>query len=145
MTEKEPSTSQRSKGSMSTLHQERPVKVTAWVDEAIAPLVVALNEYADVMTLDSCQGGNGIPAYVLFCYRRPHDAGAVFAHELATVLSEGASDLGYTLSAEWRLGAEEPLLRLSCPPDTVERVAELLSACRRTACPRGIPRTALRN
>jgi tRNA(Phe) wybutosine-synthesizing methylase Tyw3 len=36
-------------------HQEIPIKVTAWVDEGIAPLVAALNEHPAVVTLDSCR------------------------------------------------------------------------------------------
>ena len=40
------------------MHHEVPVKVTAWVDEGIAPLVLALNELPGVQTLDSCQGGD---------------------------------------------------------------------------------------
>lgn len=35
-------------------HHEIPVKVTAWVDEGVAPLVCVLNEFEDVMTVDSC-------------------------------------------------------------------------------------------
>ena len=40
------------------MHTEIPVKVTAWIDEGVAPLVEALNEFPQVVTLDSCQGGD---------------------------------------------------------------------------------------
>lgn len=126
-------------------HQESPVKVTAWVDEGVAPLVIALNEFDDVMTLDSCQGNGCAPAYVMFCYRQDASAAAASVAALAALLSGGTPDLEYALSAEWRPGAEEPLLRLSCPPSAVDRVAELLSVSRTTVFAGGRPHTGLRS
>jgi hypothetical protein len=48
-------------------HREIPVQVTAWVDEGIADLVVALNAVPGVITLDSCQEGPDGLARVSFC------------------------------------------------------------------------------
>jgi hypothetical protein len=48
-------------------HQEISVKVNAWVDEGVADLVTALSEFdARLVTLESCQGGNGGDAFVYF-------------------------------------------------------------------------------
>jgi hypothetical protein len=37
------------------LHAEIPIKVNAWVDEGVAPLVAALNELENVVTVASCE------------------------------------------------------------------------------------------
>lgn len=46
-------------------HREIPVKVNAFVDEGIAPLVVALNEFGGVVTVDSCEGRDGMSTSTL--------------------------------------------------------------------------------
>jgi hypothetical protein len=56
-------------------HREIPVKVNALVDEGVAPLVEALSEIDDLITIESCQGDRGQQdAYVIF---RMHDWRAV--------------------------------------------------------------------
>jgi hypothetical protein len=106
-------------------HPEVPIKVTAWVDEGVAPLVAALNSLDGVMTLDSCQGDSEKGAYVLFRYR---DKGPLqFVADLARVL--GGSCDEYLLRAEWRPGTVdslEPLLELVCPPDQVAPLAKVI-------------------
>jgi len=62
------------------MHKTVRVKVNAWVDEDVAPLVLALNEFPNVWTLDSCQGENGKHAYVYFdCQDGPSGTIAVAA------------------------------------------------------------------
>ena len=102
-------------------HHTVPVKVTAWVDEGVAPLVVALNQFPGVMTLDSCEGDSTLGAYVMF----RADGGERFARTLAVQL--GGSE--FLLRAEWLPGYDdgEPLLTLSCPPDLVQPLAERLA------------------
>ncbi len=51
-------------------HRQVWVKVNAHVDEGIAGLITALSEFPALQTLESCQGGNGEPAYVCFGYGR---------------------------------------------------------------------------
>ncbi len=107
------------------------MKVTGWVDAGVAPLVAALNEFRQVMTLDSCERDPERGAYVLFRCRDTEPLR--FVAELAASLSpHEAAD--YSLTAEWRPGADEPLIELACPPDQVEPLARLISACRTTAC-----------
>ena len=51
------------------MHIEVPIKVNAYVDEGIAPLVEALNGFLGVVTLDSCEGSGDSHAYVHFAIR----------------------------------------------------------------------------
>lgn len=114
-------------------HAEVPVKVNAWVDEGVEPLVIALNDYACVFTADSCEGDNERGAYVLFSYRGNRRMAARFATDLGAALAGLAPE--FLLQAEWRPGSEgEPLLALTCPRDHVHRLAEALNTCRRTVC-----------
>jgi hypothetical protein len=52
------------------------------VDEYVAPLVVALNAFERVSTLDSCEGRDGAPAYVYFTYQGDTHALVSFLHDL---------------------------------------------------------------
>jgi hypothetical protein len=47
-------------------HREVPIKVNAWVDEGIADLVRALSDVPGLVTMESCQGGDGQDAFVIF-------------------------------------------------------------------------------
>ena len=123
-------------------HREIPVKVTAWVDEGVAPLVRALNDFDRVMTVDSCEGKRAVGAYVLFRFRGSSRQAARFAADLGAQLGEDAPP--YLLQAEWRPGGG-PLLALSCPLDSVEPLAEALSGVRRTQFPDGTPHTGPRS
>ena len=52
-----------------TQHREVPVKVNAWVDEGVVDLVSALSEIDGLVTIESCQGAEGMrPAFVIFRY-----------------------------------------------------------------------------
>jgi hypothetical protein len=117
----------RKNGSNPAPHREIPVKLTAWVDADVAPLVMALDGIADVMTLDSCQGGPDTPAYVFFRHRGDGRKAALFAAELAAVLSPHEAAADYVLTAEWRPGADEPVFRLVCPTTHANRLASVLS------------------
>jgi hypothetical protein len=109
-------------------HHEIPVKVTAWVDEGVAPLVAALNEIEDVVTLDSCQGDHEHPASVFFSHRGDTQENALFAADLAASLGPHDEAADYTLTAEWRPGTDEPIFRLVCPAAHIEELARVLSS-----------------
>jgi hypothetical protein len=94
------------------IHREIPVKVTAWVDEGVAALVIALNELEDVMTLDSCQGDDGRPAHVFFRHRGDARAATLFAADLAAALAPHA---------------DEHTFRLACPAAHVNGLVRVLS------------------
>jgi hypothetical protein len=83
-------------------HSTINIKVNAPVDRGIAPLVLALNRFDGLLTLDSCEGYKDKPAYVYFRYgAKPKDL-TTFCYILAEKLSEhikGAN--GYSLRVEW--------------------------------------------
>ncbi len=115
-------------------HAEVPVKLTAWIDEGIAPLVVALNELDDaLLTLDSCQGDSEHQAHVFFAHRGDARAQALFAAELATLLAPHDDAADYLLTAEWRPGRTEPVFRLALPAAQTDRLARALSAASESA------------
>ena len=107
-------------------HAARRVQVNAWVDEAIAPLVEALNLRADLVTLDSCQGDGEQDAYVIF---------AAIGGELQAVLADITRQLsaliGQGIPVRIRLdqnlteGTE--VAELIVPPAAISDVAEALS------------------
>jgi hypothetical protein len=84
---------------MSDTHLEVPIKVNAWVDERLAPVVEALNASPMVETFSSCQGDGHVYFHVrgepweLFC----------FVAGLARTLEEEVSDncCGFKLRLEW--------------------------------------------
>ena len=92
-----------------SVHQEIPIKLTAWIDQGVVPLVEALDGFEDVLTVASCEDDGIQGAYVLFRLRGTSDQATGFASGLAADLNseEGVS---YLLQAEWRPGESEPLL-----------------------------------
>jgi hypothetical protein len=125
-------------------HAEIPIKVTAWVDEGVVPLVEALNQRSGVLTVDSCEDDDAQGAYVLFRVRGSSEDATALARSLAIDLGRD-QNADYLLQAEWRPGESEPLLALSCPPDQVGLLASLISAGRTTPSCDGIERTAPRS
>jgi hypothetical protein len=120
-------------------HKEVQVKVNAWVDEGIAPIITALNQFERVETVDSCQGygskweaesigvwGDQL-AYTYFRFRGT-------ARDLLTFLQDLSVSLGtrldsccdYRLRAEWLAGAKEPIGQLLVRLDYVPTLAEAL-------------------
>ena len=61
-------------------HRETSVKVNAWVDEGVVPLVAALSPFENVVTLDSCQEHGAGEAYVSFQIGRDWRGLAEFVH-----------------------------------------------------------------
>jgi len=90
-------------------HIEVPVKVNAWVDKGVMPLVSALNEFKEVWTTDSCEG-KGDFAYVHFAYCGSAQEFFKFVQKLSTKLgSKIVSDNEYRFTLEWVAGSERPL------------------------------------
>ncbi|MEX0972009.1 MAG: hypothetical protein WDZ46_01970 [Solirubrobacterales bacterium] len=112
------------------MHTEIPVKVNAWVDYGIAPLVTALNEFENIWTLGSCEDEpSGVlapyPAYVLFSYRQGGREAALLMADLMEVLADAAT---FCLQSDWRAGNPEPVLTISCPHDQVPALASAVRA-----------------
>jgi len=113
-------------------HPTVVVKVNAPVDRGIAPLVMALSELPELLTIDSCQGGNGLPAYVYlrysgqFIYRGADEDELRVFSRLAKALAAKCQDGGlYALCLEWCSG-DAPLGHLKCAPKDVPRLAKLV-------------------
>lgn len=109
------------------MHREVPVKVTAWVDEGVADLVLALNEIPGIQTLDSCQedAGHGL-ASVMFCTRDEAELYTTVSR-LAGVIGCGPRG-GVTLSLWWGGDDAPAIADLRCPPDRLSAVAGALRA-----------------
>ncbi len=107
-------------------HREVAIKVTAWVDEGVAPLAQAINEFLHVRTMQSCEG----PAEVTFTYGEEADLSyeevAGFALWLANEFAERREDaVAVTLVCK---SLFRFFIRLQVEPDAVERVAAELCA-----------------
>jgi hypothetical protein len=110
-------------------HREVPIKVNAWVDEGIAPLVAALNEFEGLQTVESCQGAHGRLAYVYFKYRGRSMDALVFVDALANALSKGSrSQYDHTVRIEWTDDNPEPMAQILVAPQFVDQIASALSS-----------------
>jgi len=110
-------------------HNQVVVKVNAEVDEQVAPLVSALNEFDGVLTLDSCQGDGCSMAYVYFTRRGSSRELLSFVDELAAILNArlSARQNEYQMRLEWAAGTEKPLAVLRTRPDYIDELANALS------------------
>lgn len=84
-------------------HNQIPVKVNKFVDEGVAPLVIALNEFDGVMTIDSCEKSviHGSPFVSFFYGNYSWRTLGAFMTELKKVLDELDLCCGYELSIVW--------------------------------------------
>jgi hypothetical protein len=68
-------------------HKEVSVKVNALADEGVAELVAALSEIDGLITLESCQGGDGKDAFVQFRFGTWKDSGRLLFDYLLPSMS----------------------------------------------------------
>ena len=110
-------------------HTQVVVKVNAEVDEQVAPLVSALNEFDGVLTLDSCQGDGRCMAYVYFTRCGSSRELLSFVDELAAILNArlSARQNEYQMRLEWAAGTEKPLAVLRTRPDYIDELVSALS------------------
>ena len=108
------------------VHREILVKVNAWVDEGIAPLVQALNEFAHVRTRQSCEG----PAEVTFSYGEETGLPCETAIRFALWLTDEFASRGEEHAAlrVICLPHKRMLLGLQVDPEAVDRIAAELRA-----------------
>lgn len=115
-------------------HHEVPVQVTAWVDEGVADLVLALNAWPGVITLDSCEADYRTGrARVSFCTYDREQVFAMLPHLAAVIGSKGLSE---DVSLALWPGCDDDLpgADITCPSALVSEVAEILTdGCRKTA------------
>ncbi len=108
-------------------HEEIPIKVNAWVDRGIAPLVCALNRSDDVLTLDSREGGGNEPACIHFaCHGGAHRLFG-FVHALSRSIGQQLrADNEFEFRLEWVAGSEEPMAVLCVRQDFVQPLARAI-------------------
>ena len=118
--------------SPSQLHKQVPVKVTAYVDEGIANLVVILNNIPQVSTFSSCEGRLGKhrdDAHIYFDYGIPNKqswySSGKFASKLAKVLSENGS-YDTEIALEWTGDKETPYISIKIYPEQIAEVFKIL-------------------
>jgi hypothetical protein len=110
------------------MHTEISVKVNAYVDAGVAPLVEALNQFPEVVTLDSCEGSADSATYVCFAVRGDAATGFTFVQCLSASLGNRLhSCCDYSLQLEWGAGAEQPLARIVTQPHYVATLAAALA------------------
>jgi hypothetical protein len=71
-----------------TRHKEVSVKVNALADEGVAELVSALSEIDGLVTLESCQGGEGQDAFVHFRLGGWKESGQLLFERILPALSD---------------------------------------------------------
>ena len=109
------------------MHIEIPIKVNAYVDEGIAPLVEALNGFLGVVTLDSCEGSGDSHGYVHFAIRGDSTGTFSFVQHLSDALGRQLpSSSEYSVYIEWGDEAERPIGRIIVKQGCVEMLAKAL-------------------
>ena len=93
-----------------SVHQEIPIKLTAWIDQGVVPLVEALDSFEDVLTVASWEMTSRV-RMSFSVSGEPATKQRALLHGLAADLN---SEEGVFLPAPSRVAAEsEPLLTLS--------------------------------
>ena len=110
-------------------HKQDSIKVNAWVDEGILPLVEVLNQFPEVMTVDSCQGEDKERfAHVYFHYCGPEGNTYSFVQGLSIAMGKHVpADNEYLIRLEWMAGGEKPLIMLTMQPEFIKPLAEALT------------------
>ena len=110
-------------------HTEIPIKVNGWVDEKIAPLVLALNKFDCVLTTDSCQGNKDKPAYVFFKYIGSPESEPIFFYHLGELLNRFATPkCDYEYKLQWYSGNTEPMAELLVLPEQIKVLADAVNS-----------------
>ena len=112
-------------------HEQVSVKVNAFVDRGVAPLVEALNAINGVVTLESCERasyGHANWAVVLFTYGQDWHELAELVEALSAIIR--AIDLGeaFSVRLEWLGSNDQPRGELLVPPGRVAEVAAAIQA-----------------
>ena len=113
------------------LHKQVPVRVTAFVDEGIAPIIQILNDIDGICTFSSCEGIKGKEcAHVYFDfgqYLPNHSLRlAKLATKLAKILSaNGLYDVDVLL--EWTGDKDNPFIAIEFESQYIKQIAKALS------------------
>jgi hypothetical protein len=104
-------------------HREIAVKVNAWVDEGVAPLVTALNEVRAILTLDSCQEDPDGIARVTFCTHRDETIQDAMNFLADVIDAQGWAD---KIRLSLWAGCDDAAMvaELHCPPELVPALGD---------------------
>ena len=115
---------------MTNVHSEVLIKVNAWVDKRIAPIVEALNAFSIVETFSSCQGDG----HIYFNVRGEPRELFSFIEDLANALTTeiGNNCCAFKLRLEW-LGSNPAHGALYVTDEALDSVAcGLMKIARKT-------------
>jgi hypothetical protein len=104
------------------------IKVNAECDKEVAPLVAALNEVRNLITLDSCQAGVYGEAYVFFSYGVSWQDTGFLVNELAECLRECGVCCECIIRLEWVGSNDRPRAKLVCDTGHVGSIADIISS-----------------
>jgi hypothetical protein len=108
-------------------HKEVQVKVNAFVDEGVAPLVVALNSIDGLVTLDSCEEDAGTgAASIYFTYGDGWKEMGSMIEALARLIRGLNLCCGASVSLEWFGSNDQPRAHLSLRREHVADVARVI-------------------
>jgi hypothetical protein len=113
-------------------HPQISVKVNAQVDKGIAPLVEAISQYPDVVTVSSCEGEETQDAYVSFVIGDDWRHLCSFVDALSPALGQNkqVSDLPFALSVEWYAGGKTPAGYLRVPRQHIPALADAVRSAK---------------
>ncbi|MGC2423320.1 MAG: hypothetical protein WA666_03085 [Nitrospirota bacterium] len=108
------------------MRKQACVKVKAWVDERVAPLVEALSKINGLMTFESCEEWTPNEAVVLFTFgaSTKKEKLVSFCGKLSEILRD--LDCGVVISLEWRGSNDQPWGRLAVTPDHITDIARTI-------------------
>lgn len=111
------------------MHKEIPIKVTAMVDEGIAPLVEVMNAFEGVVTYSSCQGDDESAerALIWFEYRGKVDALTFYAQFARQLFCALAPHAPYELHCRWESHSPEPTMVWKLPAYAIEMAVNAVS------------------
>lgn len=106
------------------------VRVNAWVPQEIAPLVEALNDFPDMVTLETHGGSDREPAWVSFSHREldPGQTLAFIQFLTSEIQSRIDEDVQCKIGLEWSMGGEnQSMAKLEASLDSIRQIAEAVA------------------
>src|SRR3990167_4811908 len=110
------------------MHEQTFIKVNAECDKEVAPLVLALNEIQNLITLDSCHEGIYGEAYIFFTYGETWQETGALANEIASVLRENGVCCECLVRLEWVGSNDRPRAKLVCNTGHVGGIADIINS-----------------
>ena len=109
---------------MRVMHATTPVKVNAWVDKRIAPLVEALSKRDEIITVASCEHGRDGLAYVHFIAGQDDERLVKFVRSVSKAVKDqnNLSD-NCRVQIEWVAGADHPMATILVDPNQIDSLA----------------------